>query len=246
MDKVVASVEESIADIQDGAIIAIPGFFTCGVPRELLRGLINKRVKNLTLACGCGPLVGCKAEAAELVRNGQIRKVIDSYGLPRSATKGLQDPFEQAVRSGKIEFEVFPMGTLAEKYRAAGAGIAAFFTPTGVGSVVEETILSNIPANRKPKETRVINGRKYILEYALQPDFAFIHAIIGDREGNLRYAKTALNFNAVMATAAKFTIAEVENVVEAGELKPDDVQTPGVYVQKMVKVNRPKITVGID
>lgn len=246
MDKVITSIDESIADIQDGAVIAIPGFFTCGVPRELLQALIKKGVKNLTLACGCGPLVGCKAEASELIKNGQIRKVIDSYGLPRSASKGLQDPFEQAVRSGAIEFEVYPMGTLAEKYRAAGAGIPAFFTPTGVGSVVEENILTNVRENRQQKETRVINDRKYILEYSLQPDYAFIHALIGDREGNLRYAKTAQNFNHVMATAAKTTIAEVERIVESGMLKADDIQTPGIYVKRIVKVSRPDISVGID
>ncbi len=246
MNKVKKDIDESIADVQDGAVIAIPGFFTCGVPRELLKALIRKGVKDLTLACGCGPLVGCKAEASELIKNGQIRKVIDSYGLPRSASKGLQDPFEQAVRSGVIEFEVFPMGTLAEKYRAAGAGIPAFFTPTGVGSVVEESVLSNFHGNRTQKETRMINDRKYILEYALQPDFAFIHALIGDREGNLRYAKTAQNFNHVMATAAKITIAEVEQVVEPGMLKPDDIQTPGIYVKRLVEVPRPDISVGID
>jgi len=246
MDKVVASLEEAIADIKDGAMIAIPGFFTCGVPRSLLRALINKRVKDLTLTCGCGPLVGCKAEAAELIKNGQIRKVIDSYGLPRSASKGLQDPFEQAVRAGTIEFEVYPMGTLAEKYRAAGAGIAAFYTPTGVGSDVEDTVLSNISTKRWPKESRVFKRRKYILEYALQPDYAFVHALIGDREGNLRYSKTAQNFNPVMAMAAKITIAEVENLVETGELKADDMHTPGVYVHRVVKVPRPKFKIGID
>ncbi|MBN2076279.1 MAG: CoA transferase subunit A [Dehalococcoidales bacterium] len=246
MDKVIASIDESIADIQDGAVIAIPGFFTCGVPRELLQALIRRGVKDLTLACGCGPLVGCKAEASELIKKGQIKKVIDSYGLPRSASKGLQDPFEQAVRSGAIEFEVYPMGTLAEKYRAAGAGIPAFFTPTGVGSVVEKSILTNKHENRETKETRVINDRKYILEYALQPDYAFVHALIGDREGNLRYAKTAQNFNHVMATAAKITIAEVEEVVEPGMLKSDDIQTPGIYVKRMVEVSRPAVSVGID
>lgn len=246
MNKVLTCVDESIADIEDGAVIALPGFFTCGVPRELLRALIRKGTKNLTFACGCGPLVGCKAEAAELIKNRQIKKVIDSYGLPRSASKGLQDPFEQAVRTGAIEFEVYPMGTLAEKYRAAGAGIPAFFTPTGVGSVVEEMVLTNIPENRKAKETRVINDRKYILEFALQPDYAFIHALVGDREGNLRYAKTAQNFNAVMATAARITIAEVENIVEPGELKSEDIQTPGIFVHRMVQVARPAISVGID
>jgi len=138
------------------------------------------------------------------------------------------------------------MGTMAEKYRAAGAGIPAFFTPTGVGSVVEESIVTNIETNRVPKETRIIDGQKYVLEYALKPDYAFVHALVGDREGNLRYAKTARNFNHVMATAAKVTIAEVEKLVEPGELDGDDIHTPGVYVRRMVKVPRPKFAITID
>jgi 3-oxoacid CoA-transferase subunit A len=245
MDKVISSIEEAVAEVYDGAMIAIPGFFTCGVPRALLHALIKKGVKNLTLACGCGPLVGAKDECNQLINNGQIKKVIDSYGLSRSASKGLQDPFELAIKAGEIELEVYPMGTMAEKYRAAGAGIPAFYVPTGVGSVVEDSIVSNIETNRTKKETRVINGQKYILEYALKPDFAFIHAAIGDREGNLRYAKTARNFNHVMATAAKVTIAEVENLVEVGRLLPDDVQTPGIYVHKVVQVPRPQFSIGI-
>src|SRR5512136_2471745 len=166
-------------------MIAIPGFFACGVPRALLQAIIKKGVKDLTLTCGCGPLLGASKELTGLVNNGQLKKVIDSYGLFRSASKGMQDPFEQAVRAGKIELEVYPMGTMAEKYRAGGAGIPAFYTPTGVGSVVEESVVSNIEANRVPKETKIINGQKYVLEYALRPDFAFVHAKIGDREGNL-------------------------------------------------------------
>lgn len=246
MNKVVSSVEEAIADVTDGAMIAVPGFFACGVPRDLLRAVINKGVRNLILACGCGPLVGASDLLATLVKNGQVRKVIDSYGLFRSASKGMQDPFETAVRAGEIELEVYPMGTLAEKYRAGGAGIAAFYTPTGVGSVVEETIITNIPENRHRKETRVFDGRKYILEYALRPDFAFVHALIGDMEGNLRYSKTARNFNHVMATAARVTIAEAENLVAPGELVSDNVQTPGVYVHRMVKVPRPTFAITID
>ncbi len=246
MDKTFPSIEEAIADIKDGAVIAIPGFFACGVPRDLLKALIKKGTKNLTLACGCGPLVGAVDEMRALVKNNQVKKVIDSYGLSRSASKGMQEPFEQAVRAGKIELEVFPMGTMAEKYRAAGAGIPAFYTPTGVGSVFEESDVTNIESNRKPKETRMINGQKYVLEYALKPDYAFIHAIIGDKEGNLRYSKTARNFNHVMAMAARVTIAEVENLVEVGKLDGNDVQTPGVYVHRMIKVSRPQFAITID
>jgi 3-oxoacid CoA-transferase A subunit len=246
LDKVLPGIDEAVEDIPDGAVIAVPGFFAAGVPRYLLRAIIKKGIRDLTLTCGCGPLLGAAEELRALVKNGQIKKVIDSYGLFRSATKGMQDPFEQAVRAGEIEFEVYPMGTMAERYRAGGAGIPAFFTPTGVGSVVEESIITNIEANRVPKETRIIDGQKYVLEYALKPDYAFVHAIIGDREGNLRYAKTARNFNHVMATAAKITIAEVENLVEAGQLDGDNVHTPGVYVRRLVKVPRPKFAITID
>jgi len=246
MDKVWSSVEEAIADVEEGATIAIPGFFAAGVPRVLLRALIAKGVKNLTLACGCGPLLGATEELALLVKNKQIKKVIDSYGLYRSASKGMEDPFEQAVRAGEIELEVYPMGTLAEKYRAGGAGVPAFYTPTGVGSVVEETIVTNIPENRKKKETRIFNGEEYILEYALKTDFAFVHASTGDREGNLRYRMTARNFNHVMATAGRVTIAEVENLVEPDGILPDDVHTPGIYIQRVVKVPRITFAITID
>ena len=246
MDKVYPNIDEAIADIKDGAVIAVPGFFTCGVPRDLLKAIIKKGIKDLTLTCGCGPLVGAADELRALVQNGQIKKVIDSCGLFRSATKGMQDPFEQAVRAGKIELEIYPMGTMAEKYRAAGAGIGAFYTPTGVGSVVEEGIVSSIEANRAPKETKIIDGRKYVLEYALRPDYAFIHAFVGDRDGNLRYAKTARNFNHVMATAARVTIAEVESLVKVGELNGNDVHTPGIYVHRMIKVARPRFAISID
>ena len=246
MDKVFPNIDEAIADIKDGAVIAIPGFFACGVPRALLQAIIKKGTKNLTLTCGCGPLLGAADELRSLVKNGQLKKVIDSYGLFRSATKGMQDPFEQAVRAGKIELEVFPMGTMAEKYRAGGAGIPAFYTPTGVGSVVEEGIVSSIEANCKKKETRIIDGQKYVLEYALRPDYAFIHAYMGDREGNLRYTKTAKNFNHIMAMAARVTIAEIENLVEIGAMNGDDVHTPGIYVHRVVQVPRPKFAITID
>jgi 3-oxoacid CoA-transferase subunit A len=245
MNKTVSSIQEAIADIQDGAVIAIPGFFTCGVPRDLLWGLIEKGVKDLTLCCGCGPLVGATDIAAALVKNKQLKKVIDSYSLNRSATKGMQDPLEIAIRKGEIELEIHPMGNLAEKYRSAGAGIPAFYTPTGVGSVVEKETLTNVAEHRDQRETRVFNGKKYLLDYALQPDFAFIHAHTGDTEGNLRYAMTARNFNHVMAMAARVTIAEVENLVSPGEIPPELVHTSQIYVKRIVQVPRARIKIGI-
>ncbi len=238
MNKVVAGLEDALSGIEDGAVIAIGGFFAAGVPRLLLKALIDKGVKSLTLACGSGPLLGAQNELHGLVNKGQIKKLIDSYGLFRSATKGGQHPFEKQVRSGEIELEVYPMGTLCEKYRMAGAGIPAFYVPVGEGSLLEESTLTNIESNRKKKETRVINGQKCLLEYALKPDFALIHAYEGDSEGNLRYRKTARNFNHVMAMAARVTIAEVENLRETGDLDPDSVHTPGIFVQRIVKVDR--------
>ncbi|MBN2062987.1 MAG: CoA transferase subunit A [Deltaproteobacteria bacterium] len=239
MNKVVDKIEDALSDIQDGATIAIGGFFAAGVPRVLIKTLIKKGVKDLTLACGSGPLLGALNELNALVANRQIKKVIDSYGLFRSASKGAQHPFEQKIRACEIEFEVYPMGTLSEKYRAAGAGIPAFYVPTGAGSMVEESLLSNIKAHRKKKDVREIDGETCVLEYALKPDFAFVHAFAGDSDGNLRYRKTARNFNHVMAMAARVTIAEVENLVETGDLDPDSVHTPGIFVQRVVKV--PKI-----
>lgn len=246
MDKVIPSAAEAVADIPDGSVIGIGGFFTAGVPRTLIQALIAKGTKGLTLVCGAGPLVGAHEELVQLVKQGQIKKVIDSYGLFRSASKGLQDPFEQEVRKGNIELEVFPLGTIAERLRAAGAGIPAFYTPTGVGSVVEETIVTNIVANRAKKETRVFNGQKYILEYALPLDYALVHACQGDREGNLCYRMTARNFNPAMAVAGKVTIAEVEHLVEPGEINPNNVHTPGIYIKRMVQVPRTKVRIGID
>jgi 3-oxoacid CoA-transferase A subunit len=243
MNKTVKDVEEALSGIQEGAIVAIGGFFAAGVPRILLRALVDKGTKNLTLACGSGPLLGAKEELSALLGHGQIKKVIDSYGLFRSATKGAEHPFEQKVQAGEIELEVYPMGTLCEKYRMAGAGIPACFMPVGAGSMVEDTVITNIEANRKRRETRVIDGQTCILEYALKPDFALVHAHSGDSEGNLCYRKTAWNFNHVMATAARVTIAEVENLVSPGDLEPESVHTPGIFVKRIVQVPRIKFDI---
>jgi 3-oxoacid CoA-transferase A subunit len=238
MNKLVQNLEEAVQDIGDGAVVAIGGFFAAGVPRLLLKALIEKKAKNLTLACGSGPLLGAKDELQCLVSQGQVRKVIDSYGLFRSATKGANHVFEQKIKSGEIALEIYPMGTLAEKYRMAGAGIPAAYIPTGAGSMVEDTVITNIEAEKAKRETRQIDGMTCVLEYALKPDFALIHACEGDTEGNLRYRKTARSFNPVMAMAAKVTIAEVENLVDPGQLDPDSIHTPGIYVKRVVKVPR--------
>ena len=243
MNKLVSTLEEAIQDIGDGAVVAIGGFFAAGVPRLLLKALIEKKVQNLTLACGSGPLLGAKDELRCLVQQGQIKRVIDSYPLFRSATKGSNHVFEQKIGSGEIALEVYPMGTLAEKYRMAGAGIPAAYLPTGAGSMVQETRITNLEAERAKRETREIGGVTCVLEYALKPDFALIHAYQGDTDGNLRYRKTARNFNPVMAMAAAVTIAEVENLVAAGELDPESIHTPGIYVKRMVQV--PRVTFDI-
>jgi len=246
MDKVYHIPEEAVANIRDGSMIAIGGFFATGVPRALLRAIIAKNVRDLTLACGSGPLMGAADEAKRLVENGQIRKVIDSYCLPRSASKGRDNPLEKKIRQGLIELEVYPMGTLAEKYRAAGAGIPAFYVETGAGSLVQESVLTNIEKNRQPKEIRRINGRDYVLEYAVKPDVALVHAYKGDWEGNLQFRKTARNFNHIMAMAGQVTIAEVENLVEPGEIEPDKIHTPGIFVQRIVQASSETYAVSID
>jgi len=246
MNKVYSEISEAIADLHDGALIAIGGFFTAGVPRVLLRALASKKVTNLVLACGSGPLIGAREEADALIGNNQILKIIDSYPLRRSPSMGMNDSLERKLRTNEIELEVIPMGTLAEKYRAAGAGIPALYTPTGMGTLVSSSIVSNSEKELKRKETRLFNEKEYVLEEALPCDFAFIHAYMGDREGNLRYRKTARNFNHVMATAAKVTIAEVENLVEPGEIDPESVHTSGVYVQRVVKVPRMSYKITMD
>ena len=233
MNKVWPNPDEAIKDLFDGASIAFGGFFTAGAPIHLIRALIRHGAKDLTIITqDVG--VGVR-DVDQLVLNGQVKKVICNYPFFRSASRGARSPFEQAVRAGKIEVEVVPMGTFVERLRAAGAGIPAFYTPTGVGTVVAEG-----------KEVRSFNGKLALLETALQPDFAFIHAYKGDGDGNLVYRKTAMNYNPTMAAAAKLTIAEVENLVAAGEIDPVTIHTPGIYVQRLVKVERLDIVPSID
>jgi 3-oxoacid CoA-transferase subunit A len=213
MNKVVASAEEAVRDIPDGASIMIGGFGLCGNPENLIRALVKKGVKNLTTMSNNAGVDGFGVGL--LLAAGQIRRHIGTY-------VGENKLLEQMVLSGKIELELVPQGTFSERMRAGGAGIPAFFTPTGVGTIVGEN-----------KETREFDGRTYVMERALKADYAFIKAWKGDKWGNLVYRKTARNFNPMMATAARITIAEVEELVAVGELDPDSIHTPSVYVKRI-------------
>lgn len=213
MNKVVSSVEEAIRDVFDGASIMIGGFGLCGNPENLIRALVKKGTKNLTTISNNAGVDG--AGVGLLLANGQIRRHIGTY-------VGENKLLEEMVLKGIVDLQLVPQGTFSERMRAAGAGIPAFFTPTGVGTMVADG-----------KETREFDGRIYVLERSLPADFAFVKAWKGDRWGNLVYRKTARNFNPMMATAAKVTIAEVEHLVEPGELEPDMVHTPSVYVQRV-------------
>jgi 3-oxoacid CoA-transferase subunit A len=213
MNKVVASAEEAVRDIPDGASIMIGGFGLCGNPENLIRALVKKGVKNLTTMSNNAGVDGFGVGL--LLAAGQIRRHIGTY-------VGENKLLEQMVLSGKIELELVPQGTFSERMRAGGAGIPAFFTPTGVGTMVGEK-----------KETREFDGRSYVMERALKADYAFIKAWKGDKWGNLMYRKTARNFNPMMATAARITIAEVEELVEVGELEPDSIHTPSIYVKRI-------------
>ena len=213
MNKVVANAEEAVRDISDGASIMVGGFGLCGIPENLIRALVRKGVKNLTTISNNAGVDGFGIGL--LLSAGQIRKHIGTY-------VGENKLLEQMVLDGRMELELVPQGTFAERIRAAGAGIPAFFTPTGFGTVVAEN-----------KETREFDGRPYIMERSLKADFALVKAWKGDKWGNLVFRKTARNFNPMMATAAKVTIAEVEHLVDVGQLSPDDVHTPSVFVKRI-------------
>ncbi len=210
MDKRVANADAAIAGIQDGATILLGGFGLCGIPENLISALRRKGTKNLTLASNNAGVddfgIGL------LLQSKQVAKMIASY-------VGENKTFEQLALKKEIEVELNPQGTLAERIRCGGAGIPAFYTPTGYGTLAAEG-----------KEIREFNGRPYVLVPALRGNFAFVKAWKGDRWGNLIYRKTARNYNAVMATAADYTIAEVEEIVELGQLNPDCVHTPGIFV----------------
>ena len=210
MDKRVANADAAIERLRDGASIMMGGFGLCGIPENLIAAVRRKGVKNLTVISNNAGV--SDGGAGLLLQTHQVRKMIATY-------VGENKLFEQQVLSGEVEVELNPQGTFSERMRAGGAGIAAFYTPTGYGTMIAEG-----------KEVRVFNGKPHVLEHALRADFAFIKAWKGDRWGNLIYRKTMRNFNPVMATAADYVIAEVEELVELGELDPDKVHTPGVFV----------------
>ncbi len=215
MNKVVANADEALSDVFDGATIMFGGFGLAGIPENLIRALARKGVKNLTTISNNVGVDGLGMGV--LLEAGQIVRHIGTY-------VGENKLLEQMVLQGRVQLDLVPQGTFSERIRAGGAGIPAFFTPTGVGTIVAEN-----------KETREFDGRPYLMERALKADFAFIKAWKGDKWGNLVYRKTARNFNPMMATAAKITIAEVENLVEVGELEPDLIHTPSVYVKRIFK-----------
>ena len=225
INKIAASVAEALADVKDGSTVLVGGFGTAGLPNELVDGLIEQGATDLTIVCnnaGNG-----EHGIAALLKAGRVRKVICSF--PRQADSYV---FDELYRAKKVELELVPQGNLAERMRAAGAGVGAFFTPTGYGTELA------LNADGSPKETRRINGRDYVLEYPIHGDVALVKAERGDRWGNLNYRMAARNFGPVVAMAARFTVASVHEVVELGQLDPESVVTPGIFVSKIVKVPR--------
>lgn len=217
VDKIISSFAAAVSDVQDGATVMIGGFGNAGMPRELIDALIDQGAKELTIVnnnAGNGD-----TGLAALLAAGRVRKIICSF--PRQSDSHV---FDALYRSGKLELELTPQGNLAERIRAAGAGIGGFFSPTGYGTLLAEG-----------KETRLINGRHYVLESPIHADFALIKAEKGDRWGNLVYRKAARNFGPIMAMAAKCTIAQVSDVVALGELDPEVIITPGIFVQRVVQ-----------
>jgi 3-oxoacid CoA-transferase subunit A len=215
MNKVVLDPHQAIADIGDGATIMMGGFGLCGIPENLIAALRDKGTKDLTIISNNAGIddfgIGI------LLQQRQVKKMVSTY-------VGENRLFEELVLSGEMQLELVPQGTFAERIRAGGAGIGGFYTPTGFGTIIADG-----------KETRSWNGKQYVLELPLRAEFAFVKAWKGDRLGNLVYRKTARNFNPMMATAANVTIAEVEHLFEAGELDPDTIHTPGIYVKRILQ-----------
>ena len=225
INKISPSIAEALTGVADGSTVLIGGFGTAGIPNELIEGLIEQGARELTVVnnnAGNGD-----SGLAALLKAGRVRKIICSF--PRQTDSWV---FDELYRSGKIELELVPHGNLAERLRAAGAGVGAFFTPTGFGTELA------LNADGTPKETRRINGRDYVLEYPIHGDLALIKAETGDRWGNLTYRKAARNFGPVMATAAKRTVATVHEVLELGQLDPEAIVTPGIFVSRIVKIER--------
>ncbi|MBT2684488.1 CoA transferase subunit A [Bacillus sp. ISL-37] len=220
MKTICTSFQDAVAEIHDGATLMVGGFGLCGIPENVILALVEKGVKDLTVISN-----NCGVDdwgLGLLLKNKQIKKMVGSY-------VGENKEFERQVLSGEIEVELIPQGTLAEKIRAGGAGIPAFYTPAGVGTPIAEG-----------KETRMFNGKEYLLEESLTADFSIVRAWKGDKMGNLVYHKTARNFNPMIAAAGRVTIAEVENLYEVGELDPNSVHTPSIYVQTLIEGNQEK------
>ena len=220
IDKIVTSIEAALADVPDGATVMIGGFGSAGQPAELIDGLIAQGAKDLVIVnnnAGNGD-----TGLAALLKARRVRRIICSF--PRQIDSWV---FDALYRAGEIELELVPQGNLAERIRAAGAGIGAFYTPTGYGTELAHG-----------KESRVIDGRGHVLEYPIHADFALIKAERGDRWGNLVYRKTARNFGPIMASAAKVTVATVHEVVELGRLDPESIVTPGIFVKRVVPIAR--------
>jgi 3-oxoadipate CoA-transferase alpha subunit len=225
INKIADSVAQALADVKDGATVMIGGFGTAGIPNELIDGLIAHGAKDLTVVNNNAG--NADMGLAALLKAGQVRKIICSF--PRQVDSYV---FDELYRSGKLELELVPQGNLAERIRAAGAGVGAFFTPTGFGTELAKN------QDGSPKETREIGGKNYVLEYPIHGDVALIKAEKGDRWGNLTYRMAARNFGPVMAMAAKKTIATVHDIVALGELDPESVVTPGIFVHRIVQVGR--------
>ena len=217
INKIVVGTKEAVADIKDGATVMVGGFGPAGAPFNLVQALLDQGARQLTVICNS------VSQVAPLIENRRIRKLIASF--PAWADRSRANPLDEQYATGEIVLEMVPQGTLAERIRAGGANVAAFYTPTGVGTVLEQG-----------KEKRVIDGREYLLERALRADVALIKAYRGDRMGNLVYHATARNYNPIMATAANLTIAEVEEIVDVGQLDPEIIVTPGIFIDRVVKV----------
>ncbi len=215
MNKIFPSAKEAVAGVRDGDVLMVGGFGLCGNPENLITALFEMGVKDLTIISNnCGTT---DYGLGVLLRNRQVRKMVSSY-------VGENREFERQFLSGELEVELIPQGTLAERIRAGGAGIGGFYTPTGVGTQVADG-----------KETRVIGGREYLLELPLRAEFALVHAWKADKWGNLVFRKTARNFNPMMCAAAKTCVVEAEQIVEVGEIEPDQVHVPGIYVKRIVQ-----------